>query len=210
MQIGIRLATARKEHALTQQQVADQLHLTRQTVSNWENERSYPDVASLIDLSNLYGLSLDILLKEDNRMMDKVRADAMALRKTMVTFWASWIIDVALAALLILSQLHVVGFELGGIASMIVCVLVLVNMVVMWPAQKEINHLAGRDVKNIQRRRSRRLAIVITVIVLLGVALILVGHYYLSWSTIGGLFAGGMTVIVVLMVIARLHRRYEG
>ena len=47
MTIGEQLTTARKARKLTQQQVAEQLHVTRQTISSWEVGRSYPDLASV-------------------------------------------------------------------------------------------------------------------------------------------------------------------
>ena len=42
----------------------------RQTISNWENEKSYPDIISVIELSNLYCISLDDLLKGDSKMIE--------------------------------------------------------------------------------------------------------------------------------------------
>ena len=55
---------------LTQEQVADALFVSRQTISNWENEKSYPDIISIIRLSDLYSISLDELLKGDQKMME--------------------------------------------------------------------------------------------------------------------------------------------
>ena len=61
MEIGKKLKEARINSGLTQEQVAEDIKVTRQTISNWENERSYPDIMNVIDLSNLYSLSLDDL-----------------------------------------------------------------------------------------------------------------------------------------------------
>lgn len=46
------------------------IQVTRQTISNWENEKSYPDIMSVVNLSNLYEISLDELLKGDKRMLE--------------------------------------------------------------------------------------------------------------------------------------------
>ncbi|MFR6317117.1 MAG: helix-turn-helix transcriptional regulator [[Clostridium] innocuum] len=70
MEIGKKLKVARINSGLTQEQVADDIKVTRQTISNWENERSYPDIMNVIDLSNLYSLSLDDLLKGDDKMIE--------------------------------------------------------------------------------------------------------------------------------------------
>lgn len=69
MEIGKQLKNARMHSGLTQENVAEKLHVSRQTISNWENEKSYPDIISVIELSSLYSISLDDLLKGDERMM---------------------------------------------------------------------------------------------------------------------------------------------
>ena len=69
MEIGQRLKVRRKELDLTQDYVASVLGITRQTMSNWENGRSYPDIERIIRLSDIYKLSLDELLKGDQEMV---------------------------------------------------------------------------------------------------------------------------------------------
>ena len=70
MEIGKKLKAARSKANLTQEQVAEKLFVSRQTISNWENERSYPDIVSVIKLSDLYSISLDELLKGDQKMIE--------------------------------------------------------------------------------------------------------------------------------------------
>lgn len=69
MEIGKMLKDARVNSGLTQEEVADKIRVTRQTMSNWENEKCYPDIINVIELSNLYGVSLDELLKGDEKMI---------------------------------------------------------------------------------------------------------------------------------------------
>ena len=69
MEIGKQLKNARMHSGLTQENVAEKIHVSRQTISNWENEKSYPDIINVIELSSLYSISLDDLLKGDERMM---------------------------------------------------------------------------------------------------------------------------------------------
>lgn len=66
MEIGTKIRHARNEAKLTQEQAAEALGVSRQTVSNWENEKSYPDIISVIKMSDLYSVSLDHLLKEES------------------------------------------------------------------------------------------------------------------------------------------------
>lgn len=70
MEIGARIKNARINAKLTQEQVADTLCVSRQTISNWENGKTYPDIVSVVKMSDLYHISLDILLKEENSMPD--------------------------------------------------------------------------------------------------------------------------------------------
>ena len=70
MEIGKKLKDARMKSGFTQEAVAEKINVSRQTISNWENEKSYPDIISVIELSSLYSISLDDLLKGDERMME--------------------------------------------------------------------------------------------------------------------------------------------
>ncbi|MDD7347059.1 MAG: helix-turn-helix transcriptional regulator [Clostridiales bacterium] len=70
MNIGVKLKEARLQAGLTQEDVAEEIRVTRQTISNWETEKSFPDIVNVIKLSALYNISLDRLLKEDEKMIE--------------------------------------------------------------------------------------------------------------------------------------------
>ena len=70
MEIGKKLKNARIEAGLTQEKAAEKIDVSRQTISIWENENSYPDIISVIALSDLYSVSLDELLKGDQKMAE--------------------------------------------------------------------------------------------------------------------------------------------
>ena len=72
MKIGNQISNIRKEEQLTQEEFGRLFHVTRQTVSNWENEKSYPDLQTLIDMSNQFEISLDTLLKKDSKMVRSI------------------------------------------------------------------------------------------------------------------------------------------
>lgn len=72
MQLGQAIAQIRKERGLTQEAFAKMYNVTRQTVSNWENENSYPDLSTLVKISDEFNVSLDILLKGDFRMVKDI------------------------------------------------------------------------------------------------------------------------------------------
>lgn len=70
MEIGKKLKKARLNSGLTQEKVSEEIDVSRQTISNWENEKSYPDIVSVIKLGELYSVSLDELLKGDEKMIE--------------------------------------------------------------------------------------------------------------------------------------------
>ncbi len=69
MEIGDKLKNARLDQGLTQENLAERLNVSRQTISNWENNRSFPDIISILHLSDIYSISLDELLKGDQKVM---------------------------------------------------------------------------------------------------------------------------------------------
>ena len=72
MTLGEKIIQIRKEHGLNQQQFAEKFHVTRRTVSNWENDKNYPDMSALKMISDEYDLSFDFLLKKDESFIRKV------------------------------------------------------------------------------------------------------------------------------------------
>lgn len=60
---------------LTQQQVTEKIIISRQTISNCKNWKSLSDIINIINLSDLYQISIDKLLKEDKRMKEKLKKD---------------------------------------------------------------------------------------------------------------------------------------
>ena len=82
MEIGKKLKDARMKSGFTQENVAEKINVSRQTISNWENEKSYPDIINVIELSNLYSISLDDLLKGDREMMEHLEECTNVVRST--------------------------------------------------------------------------------------------------------------------------------
>ncbi len=70
MDIGSMLKTARIDAGMTQEKAAEALGVSRQTISNWETGKTYPDIFSVIRMSDLYSVSLDHLLKEETSMKE--------------------------------------------------------------------------------------------------------------------------------------------
>lgn len=69
MKIGDKLKEARLKNNMTQEEVAEKIFVSRQSISNWENNKTYPDIGNVIALSDLYEISLDELLKGSDSFM---------------------------------------------------------------------------------------------------------------------------------------------
>lgn len=72
MELGNRLKELRKSQNINQDELAEKLFVTRQTISNWENDKSYPDIQSVLLISDIFDVSIDQLLKGDVESMEKI------------------------------------------------------------------------------------------------------------------------------------------
>lgn len=72
MELGAHIKEHRKELGLSQDDLAAEIYVSRQTISNWEVGRTYPDVQSLLLLSNVFGVTVDSLIKGDVENMAQV------------------------------------------------------------------------------------------------------------------------------------------
>ena len=72
MEIGQQIKKYRGEVNLSQEELAEKVFVSRQTVSNWENDKNYPDIKSLVLLSEIFNVSLDNLVKGDIEKMKNV------------------------------------------------------------------------------------------------------------------------------------------
>lgn len=69
MNLGEQIKKYRTELSLSQDKLAEKLFVSRQSISNWENDKTYPDIRSLLLLSEVFSVSLDKLVKGDVEMM---------------------------------------------------------------------------------------------------------------------------------------------
>ena len=71
MELGKQIKRYRVEANLSQEELADKVFVSRQTISNWENDKNYPDINSLVLMSEVFHVSLDHLVKGDLERMKK-------------------------------------------------------------------------------------------------------------------------------------------
>ena len=106
MEIGKKLKDARMKSGFTQETVAERINVSRQTISNWENEKSYPDIISVIELSSLYSISLDDLLKGDERMMEHLEESTNVVKSNQKLIGAIILNIITVILLITLSKIY--------------------------------------------------------------------------------------------------------
>ena len=90
MKFGEQIKERRQELDLTQAEVAEKYFVTRQAVSNWEHDKTYPDLNMLVKISNVYQISLDSLLREDQKLKDYLE-QGRAMNSFSVSYGFIWV-----------------------------------------------------------------------------------------------------------------------
>lgn len=82
MEIGKRIKSHRAEARMSQDDLAARVYVSRQTISSWENDKTYPDVQSLLLLSEIFDVTVDSLIKGDVEIMTKtIDSDVRAMKR---------------------------------------------------------------------------------------------------------------------------------
>lgn len=89
MDFGAQIKKVRTEHALTQKALAEQLNVSRQTISSWENNVNLPDLETIVTLANLFHLSLDELILGDEKVERKLVTDGNKMRRVKLNLISS-------------------------------------------------------------------------------------------------------------------------
>ena len=135
MEIGKKLKNARIEAGLTQEKAAEKIDVSRQTISNWENEKSYPDIISVIALSDLYSVSLDELLKGDQKMAEHLEESTNVV-KSNKTLTGAILLNIILMILLI--TLNMLLPEGTYYLVIVFCVVIMSSSVLLYQIIKRI------------------------------------------------------------------------
>ncbi|MBC9825620.1 helix-turn-helix domain-containing protein [Carnobacterium inhibens] len=81
MALGERLKESRVNKGFSQGDVAEYLNISRQSISKWENNNSYPDLDNLVKLSTYYEVSIDELLKENQNLKKKIEINELEIEE---------------------------------------------------------------------------------------------------------------------------------
>jgi len=129
MNFADNLKNVRHQQGMTQADVATELHVSRKTISSWENGRTYPDILTLVKLGDIYQISLDRLMKEDLGMAQHYQHQEKVSRRN------DRVVEVTLYAnIALLFLVYILLFLPGHTLATIAGGLLLINLIILAPA----------------------------------------------------------------------------
>lgn len=109
MDFGYQLKKEREKRGWSQVYLAEKIHVSRQSVSKWETGKNYPSIEVIIDLSDLFDITIDELLRSDEELKEKVIQDSKQLaHPKWKTFFDSLFL---LGAFLLVVKLIILGLN---------------------------------------------------------------------------------------------------
>ena len=102
MKLGNQIKYYRSEKELSQEELAERVYVTRQSISNWENNKNYPDINSIVLLSEVFEVSIDNLIKGD---LEKMKKEINSEEVKKLNFYASMMGLLMIAAFISLMPL---------------------------------------------------------------------------------------------------------
>lgn len=139
MLIGEKLKEGRKQNNLTQEQVSEKLHISRQTISNWETGNRLPDIVNIIVLSDLYNMSLDNLLKGDIQIMHKLEKEQQALSKHRKIIW----LNILAIPLVLITLLSAFLYQTSHISLYVFEIIMIISFVLIMLVGAATSYLTG-------------------------------------------------------------------
>lgn len=113
MELCKQIKKYRNDFGLSQDALAEKVFVSRQTISNWENDKSYPDVNSLLLLSEVFGVSIDILIKGDVvEMKRQIQAEDKAKFERLSNIFSVLFIVILISPIPLVHFLHYVGIAI--------------------------------------------------------------------------------------------------
>lgn len=116
MDLGKKIIEMRKNAKLSQEQLSEKLDVTRQTISNWENGKFYPDIDALVKISKCFNISLDDLLNYDDKVLEYLKDSTNIVKSNKKLLYA------ILINILIIILFVIVGITLKESIAIIVIV----------------------------------------------------------------------------------------
>ncbi|EOX8281282.1 helix-turn-helix domain-containing protein [Streptococcus pyogenes] len=192
MEIGQQMIRYRKQQTLSQEELVEKVYVSRQSISNWENDKTYPDIHSLLLLSQIFQVSLDQLIKGD---IEKMKYTITQVDKK--NFERDTKVMVTLMILLMISSYPLVYFlewlGLGIFVLLSIITMTYANRVERFKKKydvqpyKEILAVSnGKLLDEIEKREERaklpyQKPLVVTVFFLITVVIVFASRFMFTW-----------------------------
>lgn len=193
MDISDKLKQCRKQKNLTQKELAEKLHLSRKTISGWENGRGYPDIKSITILSDIFKISADDLLRDDNLLEHYAEQNKQSLRAdkiVKITYYLN-------LALTILSYGTI--FKLWKINNTIISLILLANTIIFLSNYTDWNSFK-------RNKKLLKATLIIVFLLFLNAIIIPLNMHFFKLIAIGsqperlGVITGQLIVIILLSI----------
>lgn len=192
MEIGQQIIRYRKQQALSQEELAEKVYVSRQSISNWENDKTYPDIYSLLLLSQIFQVSLDQLIKGD---IEKMKYTITQVDKK--NFERDTKVMVTLMILLMISSYPLVYFlewlGLGIFVLLSIITMTYANRVERFKKKYDVQTYkeilavsSGKLLDEIEKREERaklpyQKPLIVTVFFLITVATFFANRFIFTW-----------------------------
>lgn len=107
MTFGERLYELRKEKNISQEELAELLDVSRQSISKWENDKAYPEMTRLLFMSNYFGVSLDYLMRGTLTEERIPNTELTYKAKNLATVWNSFISNLSASQRILVMILYI-------------------------------------------------------------------------------------------------------
>ncbi|OFI48540.1 hypothetical protein BG261_06490 [Floricoccus tropicus] len=193
MELSKQIKEHRARLEISQEQLAEKMYVSRQTISNWENERSYPDVHNLLLLAAIFDVTLDQLVKGDVKIMKEKISQANFNKSSYIMLISSILSAISLGitipfinSSLNWSLLIPIGFLLPGFYY--------ATKIDKWKKDDDIKtykeiavFMEGGDVKAARKERSEVKDILETIIIVIIYVAVFLAIMYISFLVTRGL-----------------------
>ena len=120
MEVGNQIKKYRTQQNWSQETLAEKAYVSRQTVSNWENEKSYPDIHSLVLLSTIFNITLDELIKGDIEVMkNEIQKEDISEFNKMGWILTALMLVMVVSVIPLIKYLKVIGAVIWAVISVI-------------------------------------------------------------------------------------------
>ena len=149
MKISEIIKQRRLDLTLTQEQVAEKILVSTKSISNWENNKNFPDIESLIRLAKLYNLSLDNLLLEGSDIMNDIKKKEKLYELEKVRFIGPPLTNIILSFMIFLSLISK-DFQTSPYMNILMIFLLFSNCFTLFYFCKKIDKYDVSDNRNIK------------------------------------------------------------